>query len=1152
MPDFTHLHVHTQFSILDGAAKIPVLIDTAKSYGMDAIAITDHGNLYGALKFFLEAKKKKIKPILGCEIYVAAKTRFDKVDKSDRSGFHLILLAKNLEGYRNLTRLSSLGFIEGFYYTPRIDKELLRQYSVGLIASSACLGGEIPAAILNSGEEKAEKVLLEYLDIFGEDFYLELMDHHLPEQKAVNEVLVRLSQKHGVKLIATNDVHFVRKEDFEAHHILICLNTGKDIDDDSGMHYSGHEYLKSPEEMAEIFEDYPEALANTREIVDKVEEFDITTNEVILPTFPLPDKFKSEDEYLRHLTYEGAKKLYPEISDEIKGRLDFELSVISQMGFPGYFLIVQDFIAAARRMDVIVGPGRGSAAGSAVAYCTGITSIDPIKYNLLFERFLNPERVSMPDIDVDFDDEGRDKVLDYVVQKYGKDKVAQIVTFGTMAARLAIRDVARVLRLPLPDADKLAKLVPEKPGISLAQAYKEVKELNNIKNEGEELKKKTLVFAETLEGSARHTGTHACGVIIGPNNLINHIPLSIAKDSSLPVTQFEGKLVESVGMLKMDFLGLKTLSIIKDTIENIKLRFDKVIDIEKIPFDDEKTFDLYKKAETIGTFQFESDGMRMYLKDLKPSNIEDLIAMNALYRPGPMNFIPVYIKRKHGIEKVEYPHPLLEDILKPTFGIMVYQEQIMQTARIMAGYSLGKADILRRAMGKKQTKVMAEQKEEFVEGASSKKIDKKNAEEVFEIMERFAEYGFNRSHSAAYSIIAYQTAYLKAHYPSEYMAAVLTHNINDIKKIKFFIDECTRQSIDVLGPNVNESSLNFTVNEQGQILFGLGAIKGVGETGVMKILEERKEKGSYKSIFDFTKRINLRAVNRRFIESMAMAGAFDSFEHTHRAQYFYREDTEDTIFLDKIIKHAQNYQEKENSSQQSLFGDEGAFEIEDPALPECDPWTKLQQLKNEKEVTGFYISGHPLDDYKIEIDNFCNVSLVNLNEELEKYESKVVIFAGIITSSLNKTARSGNPYANFIVEDFTDSRQFVIFSEDYLKYKHFLIPGSYVMFKAKVEKRFGRDQFDIRFQSMNLLPDTITKYAEGIVLHIPNENLTDSLIEEISDAVIKHPGKHQLKFKIIETGSNNVLEMKPKNNMINPTEFVRLARKFPGISCNFF
>ncbi len=1140
MPDFTHLHVHTQFSILDGAAKIPLLIDTAQSYGMDALAITDHGNLYGTLKFFLEARRKKIKPIIGCEIYVAARTRHDKTEKPDRSGYHLILLAKNLEGYRNLSRLSSLGYTEGFYYTPRIDKELLRKYHHGIIASSACLGGEIPETILKKGEDQGAMVLEEYLDIFGEDFYLELMNHGLPEQDSVNKVLRGYASKYNVKLIASNDVHFVRKDDFEAHHILICLNTGKDVEDVSGMHYTGQEYLKSQEEMAELFADIPEALANTREIVDKVEEYDITSKKIILPHFPLPGEFASEDDYLRHLTYEGAKGLYPEISKEIRDRLDYELKVISEMGFSGYFLIVQDFIRAAKKMDVIVGPGRGSAAGSAVAFCTGITNIDPIRYNLLFERFLNPERVTMPDIDIDFDDDGRERVLEYVVKKYGREKVAQIVTFGTMAARLAIRDVARVLRLPLPEADKLAKMVPEKPGTSLSKAYKEVKELGDIKKDGDELQKKTLIFAETLEGSARHTGTHACGVIIGPDNLMDHVPLSTAKDSELPVTQYEGKLVESVGMLKMDFLGLKTLSIIKDAIENIKGTKNISINIDDIALDDKKTFELYQRGDTIGTFQFESDGMRTYLKELKPTNIEDLIAMNALYRPGPMNFIPIYINRKHGREKVEYPHPLLEEILRPTYGIMVYQEQIMQTAQIMAGFTLGKADILRRAMGKKKVDIMAEQKVEFVKGAAEKDIKKDKAEEVFSIMERFAEYGFNRSHSAAYSVIAYKTAFLKANYTAEYMAAVLTHNLSDIKKIKFFIDECKRQNIDVLGPDVNESSLNFTVNEEGQIRFGLGAVKGVGEGAVINIIEERTGNGEYRNIFDFTKRINLRSVNRRCMESLAMAGAFDGFESSHRAQYFFRENTDDSIFLEKVIRYAANHQERKSSAQQSLFGEDSEEETTDPPMPECDRWTKLQQLKNEKDVTGFYMSGHPLDDYAMEIDNFCNTGLAELNQDIRQFENKNVSFAGMVTSTQARTAKNGKPFGIFVMEDYSDTRQFILFSEDYLKMKHLLIEGSQVLVKARVEKRYNNeDQLEVRISSMNLLPDVIEKFTKGIVIMVNLVDLDQEKVEQIHQLIKKHSGRCEVNFKIFDAVEKRTLELKPKNNGVNPGEFLR-------------
>ncbi len=1148
MPDFTHLHVHTQFSILDGACKIPVLIDTAKALGMDALAITDHGNLFGALKFFIEAKKKGIKPIIGCEMYVTAKSRFDKFDKSYRSGYHLILLAKNLQGYRNLSKLSSLGYLEGFYYTPRIDKKLLKKYHEGLIASSACLGGEIPETIIKHGEQKAEKALQEYLDIFGEDFYLELTNHGLQEQKTVNEVLLKFAKKYNIKAIATNDVHFIKKEDFEAHHILICLNTGKDLEDESGMHYTGQEYFKTQEEMAELFEDNPEVIANTREIVDKVEDYEIITDKVILPCFPLPKGFSTENEYLKHLTYEGAKKLYPEITKELQQRIDFELSVINQMGFPGYFLIVQDLIAEARKIGVIVGPGRGSAAGSAVAYCTGITNIDPIKYNLLFERFLNPERVTMPDIDVDFDDEGREKVLDYVVKKYGENRVAQIVTFGTMAARLAIRDVARVLRLPLPDADRIAKLVPERPGVTLEKAYKNVKELADIKKEGKELEKKTLILAETLEGSARHTGTHACGVIIGPDNLINHIPLSTAKDSKLIVTQYDGKLVGSVGMLKMDFLGLKTLSIIKDAINNIHQRHGIKINIDSIHLDDTKTFELYQRSDTIGTFQFESEGMRNYLKELKPTNIEDLIAMNALYRPGPMNYIPIYISRKHGREKVEYSHPLIEDILKPTYGIMVYQEQIMQTAQIMAGFSLGKADILRRAMGKKDPNTMAAQKVAFIKGAKKKDISEEKAEEVFTIMERFAEYGFNRSHSAAYSVIAYHTAYLKAHYPAEYMAAVLTHNIHDIKKITYFIDECKRQDIDVLGPDINESSLDFMVNQNGQIRFGLGAVKGIGESAVKAIVDERNKNGPYRNIFDFSKRVNLRAVNKRCFEALAMAGGFDNFEGTHRAQYFFRENTDDTIFLEKVIKHSASYQEKQNTAQQSLFGDESNSIFDDPEIPQCDPWSKLQQLKNEKEVTGFYMSGHPLDDYKIEMENFCNVALLELNEDLKSYMNKNITFAGIVTSSTHRTTQSGRPFGTFILEDFTDSKQFAIFSEDYLKMKHFLVPGSYVLVKARVQYRYNSEtQLEVKITNMNLLPETIDKFARDITLKIASEDINDEFIVEIQRLIKANAGKCSVKFRIYDQKENTTLEMKARNSRVNASQFVREIRKFPFI-----
>ena len=1031
---------------------------------MKALAITDHGNMFGVIKFCNEAKKQDIKPIIGCEVYVAREGRTLKEKTRGKQYHHLILLAKNLTGYHNLSKLISLGYLEGFYYKPRVDKEILEKYNEGIIASSACLGGEVPQAFLTQGEEKAQEAIDWFKRVYKDDFYLELQNHGLPEQKTVNVALRKLAEKNGIKVIATNDVHYVNKEDFSAHDILVRLNTGTDINDvKESLKYTGEEFLKTPEEMADLFPDVPEAIANTQEIVDKIEDYSIFCK-VILPMFPLPDGFESEDEYLRHLTYEGAKNVYPEITDEIRERLDFELGVIKTMKFPGYFLIVQDFINKAREMDVTVGPGRGSAAGSAVAFCTGITSIDPIKYNLIFERFLNPDRVNMPDIDVDFDDEGREKVLEYVVNKYGKQRVAQIVTFGTMAAKLAIRDVARVLKLPLPDADRLAKLVPDKPGITLKKAYQEVPELGQIKKHGEELERKTLQFAETLEGSARHTGTHACGVIIGRDDLINYLPLATAKDSKLMVTQYEGKLVESVGMLKMDFLGLKTLSIVNDAIKNIRRKHGVKINIDKIPLDDKKTYELYQRGDTIGTFQFESEGMRSYLKELKPTNLEDLIAMNALYRPGPMEFIPTYIRRKHKKEKVVYPHPMIEEILKPTFGIMVYQEQIMQVAQVMGGFKLSKADELRRAMGKKDMKVMEQQLALFVEGAAEKGIDGKMAEDIFHTMMEFAKYGFNRSHSAAYSVIAYQTAYLKAHYPAEYMAAVLTHNLSDIKKITFFIDECRRQNIQVMGPDVNESHLNFMVNEKGEIRFGLAGIKNVGENAALSIIDERDKTGPYHSIFDFTKRVNLKSVNKRSMESLAMAGAFDGFYDTHRAQYFFRENSDDTIFLEKIVKHANDFQTQQNASQGSLFGDMTEIEVKDPELPKCAPWTKLEQLKNEKDVTGFYMSGHPLEDFKIEMDSFCNVSINDIKTNREQYKNKPVNFAGILTEVNHRTSKTGNPFATFTIEDFTDFDQFILFSEDYLKMKHFLVEGSSLFIRAQVQPRNNknRDQFEVR------------------------------------------------------------------------------------------
>ena len=1147
MSDFTHLHVHTQYSILDGQADINVLLRKASEYGMKSLAITDHGNMFGVLEFLKAARNFKIKPIIGCEMYVAEGSRFEKKGREDRSGYHLILLAKNLEGYQNLSKLCTFAFKkEAFYYTPRIDKELLKQYSNGLIACTACIGGEIPYLILHNGEEKAEQALLEYKEIFGDDLYLEMQDLGMIEQKEVNKVLLKFSEKYNIKLIATNDVHFVNADDSKAHDILVCLNTGKDYDDENRMRYTGHEYLKSPEEMAKLFDFCPEALANTQEIVDKVENFELK-HEVILPSFPIPEEFNNENEFLSHLAFQGAERLYPDFNDEVKSRLDYELEVIRDKGFAGYFLIVSDYINYAKKIGVAVGPGRGSAAGSAVAFCIGITGIDPLKYNLLFERFLNPERPSMPDIDVDFDDDGREAVINYVIEKYGTERVAQIITFGTMAAKSAIRDVARVLKLPLAEADRLAKLIPVAADMNLKKAFAESMELRAAKEKGSDLIKDTLIYAEKLEGSIRHTGVHACGIIIGKDNLMEHLPLSTAKDTDLMVTQYEGTHVEYVGMLKMDFLGLKTLSIIKDAIENIEIRHGIKIDIDTIPLDDEATFKLYQHGDTVGTFQFESEGMRSHLKELKPTNIEDLIAMNALYRPGPMDYIPLFINRKQGREKIEYPHIWLEGILKSTYGIMVYQEQIMQTAQIMAGYSLGAADVLRKAMGKKLLDVMEKEKVKFINGAVEKGVDKENAADVFSVMEKFASYGFNRSHSAAYSVVAYQTAYLKAHYPAEYMAAVLTRNLNDIKKVTFFMDECKRAGIPVLGPDVNESVFKFVVNTKGAIRFGLGAIKGVGESAVEAISSERKLNGNYSNIFELTKRINLRACNKRCLEALAMAGAFDSFENSHRAQYLFKENNEDVTFIDKVIKHANNISAKKDQSQHSLFGEAEDVVITDPKLPECEEWSKIEMLNKEREVTGIYISGHPLEDYRVEIENFCNVKLNDL-DELKRLRNKELIFAGIITSVAHKTTKTGKPFGSFVIEDYDGTTQLALFSEDYLKFKHFLVKDSLLFIKARVQSKYGStDLLELKIQNVSLLSEVIQKFVNDINVKISLADISDEFIERISKSMKKKSGTCKLKFTVYDTMENISVELPARKIKVDSTDFLKTIAGFPEV-----
>lgn len=1129
MPDFVHLHCHTQYSLLDGAAEINKMMMKAKADEMKAVAITDHGNMFGAFKFYMSATKHGVKPILGCEFYMVE----DRFQKSFERGtrdkrWHQLLLAKDALGYKNLSKLCSLGFIEGMYGNfPRIDMELLRKYKEGIIATTCCVAARVPRTFLEEGPEAAEKVFLEFLDLFEDDYYVEIQRHGIKgiDQDGCNVFLMEMAKKHNVKLLATNDSHYVERDDFEAHDILLCINTGENKStpkgDGKGFRFGFENdqfYFKTKAEMYEVYKDIPEALETSIEIMEKISTPNLK-RDILLPNFALPEGFLNMDDFLKHVSFEGAKRRYGgSLDSEVVERLEFELKVITDMGFAGYFLIVQDFIAAARDLGVAVGPGRGSAAGSLVAFVTGITNIDPIKYNLLFERFLNPERVSMPDIDIDFDDDNRQRVIEYVIDKYGKNQVAQIITYGTMAAKSSIKDVARVLELPLDDANRIAKLVPDTPGISLAKAFDEVKELNDIKLK-DDLEGKTVQYAQVLEGSVRQRGIHAAGVIIAPDDITEYIPVCTAKDADLLVTQFDGKVIEDAGMLKMDFLGLKTLSIIRDAILNVKKRHGIHIDPDEIPLDDVKTFELYQRGETVGTFQFESEGMRQYLKQLKPTNIEDLIAMNALYRPGPMDYIPDFIDRKQGRQTVEYPHEWLEGILKPTYGIMVYQEQIMQTAQIIAGFSLGKADVLRRAMGKKKLDEMQLMKVDFVAGAEAKGVDPKQAADIFSIMEKFASYGFNRSHSAAYSVVAFQTAYMKANYPAEYMASVLTHNMTDIKKVNFFLTECQRMKATTLGPDVNESNVKFTVNKEGQIRFALTAIKGVGTAAVEALVEEREKGGPYTDIFDLVKRVNMQSVNRKCFESLAYSGAFDSFGYT-RSTYFHQLPGEETHVLENALKFGSRYQRDQESSQVSLFGEASKEEFPDPVIPEVEAWGQIEKLSIEKEYTGIYLSGHPLDDYRLEMEHLvsCNVT------EVEDKKGRDLSIAGIVTSAVHKVTKTNKPFGRFVLEDFEGSMEIVMFNEDYLKNKHFMVEGQMIFIKGAYKPRFyNSDNYEFKVNNIELLQEVRNKYNFDLTIKMTVESLTEELIQEINDLCENNPGGSVLRLKLYDVEGKTML-----------------------------
>lgn len=1145
MNSFTHLHIHTQYSILDGASSVPLLLKKAKENNMTAVAITDHGNLFGAKHFYDTARANGIKPIIGCEVYVSRNSRLAKVEKSDRGGNHLILLAKNKLGYQNLSKLVSMAWIEGHYYKPRIDKALLEKYSEGIIASSACLGGEVPQAFLNNDDAAAEESVLWFKQLFGEDYYLELQRHKTgdPEidsdtfakQEKVNNKLIQIAKKHNIKIIATNDVHFINEEDAEAHDRLICLNTGKDLDDPNRLRYTQQEWFKSQEEMNELFSDIPVALENTMEVASKISDYELDRTP-IMPDFPIPDNFKDADEYLRHISYEGAKERYETITDEIKERIEFELSVIKNMGYPGYFLIVHEVLKAAREMGVSVGPGRGSAAGSVVAYSLRIIDIDPLRYGLLFERFLNPDRISLPDIDIDFDEDGRDDVLKWVVDRYGKEKVAHIITFGTMAAKMAIRDIARVQKLPLPEADRLAKLVPERPKVTLADAYKEVKELREAKDSENPLVAQTLKYAQILEGSKRHTGVHACGIIIGKSDLMDHIPLCTSKDSDLMVTQFDGDYVESVGMLKMDFLGLKTLSKIRDAVENIKESKGIDLDIESIPLDDPKTFELFSNGETTALFQFESDGMKKHLRELKPNRFEDLIAMNALYRPGPMDYIPKFISRKHGKSKIQYDLPVMEEYLKDTYGITVYQEQVMQLSMAMADFTRGEADSLRKAMGKKKKKEMDKLKEKFLEGSAKNNIDKKIAEQVWHDWEAFAQYAFNKSHSTSYAYVAYRTAYLKAHYPSEYMAAVLSREIKDIKKITQYMDESKRMGISVLGPDVNESNIKFTVNKEGNIRFGLGAIKGVGKNAAAEIVKERKQNGPFADIFDFVERVDLYSVNKKNLEALAISGAFDNFENIKREQYF-AETNSGSTFTEDLIRYGNRVSQEKNTTQQSLFGEAENFEFAKPAAPIVQDWSKVDKLKKEKELVGVFISAHPLDDFKFEINSFSNVTLYEL-DDLKSQLGKDLSICGIVSEFKTGISKNGKPYGFLTIQDYRESFRIALFNSDFLKYQQYFKEGLSLLIKGKVEASYYREgEHEFKVKSVHLLTEARDEFVKSVQLSLPVSIITPEFVNEL-EKVSSTKGNILFKFNIFDLGE------KLSINLFSRTKRIKISDRF--------
>ena len=1216
MEDFIHLHVHTYYSILDGQSPVEKLVDKAVANGMRGMAITDHGNMFGVKELYnycnkingklKEQGKEPFKPIFGCEMYVARRTKADRVkEKGDAGGYHLIVLAKNYHGYKNLIKLVSRAWVDGFYSKPRTDRADLEKYHEDLIVCSACIAGEVPAKILKGDIPGAREAIEWYKSIFGDDYYLELQRHEVkdpnqranretfPLQQRANKELIKLAKEYGIKVVCTNDCHFVDQENAEAHDHLLCLSTGKELNDPTRMLYSKQEWFKTREEMNEIFADVPEALSNTLEILDKVETYSID-HSPIMPFFPIPEEFGTEEEtrkrispeelfrefttdengneimsheeaekkikklggidklyrikfeadYLAKLAYDGAKRLYGEpLTDEVYERVKFELHIMKTMGFPGYFLIVQDFINSAEdELGVMVGPGRGSAAGSVVAYCLGITKIDPIKYDLLFERFLNPDRISLPDIDTDFDDDGRGKVLEWVEDKYGHDKVAHIITYGTMATKNSIKDVARVEKLPLDISNRLCKAIPDKlpdgMKMNLTNAIKCVPELREAEASANPQMANTIKYAKMLEGTVRGTGIHACGTIICRDAISDWVPVSTAEDKSDPghkllATQYDGHVIEETGLIKMDFLGLSTLSIMKETVENIRLTHDGfTLDLDTIPIDDELTYKLYQEGRTIGTFQFESAGMQKYLRELRPTVFEDLIAMNALYRPGPMDYIPSFIARKNGKEPITYDIPCMEKYLKDTYGITVYQEQVMLLSRQLADFTRGESDALRKAMGKKKKAIVDAMKPKFIEGGKKNGHDPKVLEKIWGDWEKFASYAFNKSHATCYSWVAYQTAYLKAHYPAEFMAGNMSRCLNDITKITKLMSECQAMNIPCLGPDVNESEQKFSANKKGEVRFGLSAIKGMGEAAATNIIAERHKNGQYKDIFDFVQRVNLSAVNRKAMESLALSGGFDSFG-IRREQYFAPNAKGDT-FVETLLRYGQVYQSEQSSMQNSLFGDMGGVEIQTPPVPDCEPWSTMELLKRERELVGIYLSAHPLDDYAVVLNHMCNLHCPQIGREMDKKafaSIEELTFGGIVTSVSQRWTKNNKPFGIVTIEDFEGQGELALFGEDWTKWQSMLQEEYHIYITAQCVQRFRNnpDAYDMVIKKIEFLSDVKEKSIEKFTVYMDATMFNDAQLTDLETTLKNSTGNVPLYINIHDAKNNTNVQLYSRN-----------------------